>query len=123
MHWRGSWSNHFISWGDGEHPSPQSTMAPTEFPARYVQLRIELVYAAAVAEDRGIAYSRSNAFVTQSFMTNWRVWRPGPDRVSPGVTLQHAVTGSSAATRPRRLWRSQFSAERTIGVLKLVAEK
>jgi len=31
-----AWRNHFISWGDGDKPSPQSTMSATEFPARYI---------------------------------------------------------------------------------------
>ena len=122
-----AWRNHFISWGDGEHPSPQSTMAPTEFPARYVpNYALNWSMQPLWLKTGALRAPGSNvyAFVTQSFIDEL-AHAAGKDPMEFRLALLSNTPLPAPAPPPGRggFGGPEFSAERTIGVLKLVAEK
>jgi isoquinoline 1-oxidoreductase beta subunit len=122
-----AWNNHFISWGDGEHPSPQATMAPNEFPARYVpNYALNWSMQPLWLKTGALRAPGSNvyAFVTQSFIDEL-AHAAGKDPIEFRLAMLSNTPLPAPAPPPGRggFGGPEFSAERTIGVLKLVAEK
>jgi isoquinoline 1-oxidoreductase subunit beta len=121
------WNNHFISWGDGDKPAPSSTMGASEFPARYIpnyalhntNQRLWLKTGALRAPGSNVY-----AFVIQSFIDEL-AHAAGKDPVQFRLDLLSNTPLPAPAPRPGGggFGGPEFSAERTIGVLKLVAEK
>jgi isoquinoline 1-oxidoreductase subunit beta len=121
------WNNHFISWGDGDKPAPSSTMGASEFPARYVpNYALHNTNQPLWLKTGALRAPGSNvyAFVIQSFIDEL-AHAAGKDPVQFRLDLLSNTPLPAPAPRPGGggFGGPEFSAERTIGVLKLVAEK
>jgi len=122
-----AWQNHFVSWGDGDRPSPQTTMQPTEFPARYVPN-----YALATSlqplwlKTGALRAPGSNvyAFVIQSFLDEL-AHAAGKDPVEFRLALLSNTPLPAPPPPPGGggFGGPGFSAQRASGVVKLAAEK
>src|ERR1700689_4633281 len=121
-----AWQNHFVSWGDGDRPSPQTTMQPTEFPARFIpnyalhNSNQPLWLKTGALRAPG---SNAYAFVIQSFIDEL-AHAAGKDPVqfrmdllNAGGALPAAAPGGRGGPAPG------MNAERMKGVLQLVADK
>lgn len=122
-----AWRNHFISWGDGQKPAPSSTMSPTEFPARYVPNYALLNTNQPLWLKTGALRapgSNAYAFVIQSFIDEL-AHAAGKDPIEFRLALLETTPLPAPPPRPGGggFGGPEFSAERTRGVLKLVAEK
>lgn len=122
-----AWRNHFISWGDAEHPAPSSTMSSTEFPARYVpNYALYNTNQLLWLKTGALRAPGSNvyAFVIQSFIDEL-AHAAGKDPLQFRLELLQNTPLPAPAPRPGGggFGGPEFSAERTTGVLKLVAEK
>ncbi len=121
------WRNHFISWGDGDKPAPSSTMTPTEFPARYIpNYALHNTNQPLWLKTGALRAPGSNvyAFVIQSFIDEL-AHAAGKDPLEFRLALLSNTPLPAPAPAPGRggFGGPEFSAERTSGVLKLVAEK
>ncbi len=122
-----AWRNHFISWGDGKRAAPSSTMSPTEFPARYIpNYALHNTNQPLWLKTGALRAPGSNvyAFVTQSFIDEL-AHAAGKDPLEFRLAL---LAGKPLPAPPPPpggggFGGPPFSAERTTGVLKLVAEK
>jgi isoquinoline 1-oxidoreductase beta subunit len=122
-----AWSNHFISWGDGERPAPSSTMSSTEFPARYVpNYALHNTNQPLWLKTGALRAPGSNvyAFVIQSFIDEL-AHAAGKDPMEFRMALLSGAPLPAPAPPPGGggFGGPPFSAERTKGVLQLVAEK
>jgi isoquinoline 1-oxidoreductase beta subunit len=122
-----AWNNHFISWGDGDRPAPSSTMGATEFPARYVpNYALHNTNQPLWLKTGALRAPGSNvyAFVIQSFIDEL-AHAAGKDPIEFRLALLSNTPLPAPAPRPGGggFGGPEFSAERTIGVLKLAAEK
>jgi isoquinoline 1-oxidoreductase subunit beta len=122
-----AWSNHFISWGDGDKPAPSSTMGATEFPARFIpNYALHNTNQPLWLKTGALRAPGSNvyAFVIQSFIDEL-AHAAGKDPVQFRLDLLSNTPLPAPAPRPGGggFGGPEFSAERTKGVLKLVAEK
>jgi isoquinoline 1-oxidoreductase beta subunit len=122
-----AWRNHFISWGDGDKPAPSSTMSATEFPARYVpNYALHNTNQPLWLKTGALRAPGSNAyaFVIQSFIDEL-AHAAGKDPVEFRMALLSNTPLPAPAPAPGRggFGGPDFSAERTKGVLQLVAEK
>jgi isoquinoline 1-oxidoreductase subunit beta len=122
-----AWRNHFISWGEGDHSAQSSTMSATEFPARYVpnyalhtSLQPLWLKTGALRAPGSNAY----AFVIQSFIDEL-AHAAGKDPVEFRLALLETKPLPAPAPPPGGggFGGPDFSAERTRGVVQLVAEK
>jgi len=122
-----AWRNHFISWGDGKREASSSTMSPTEFPARYIpNYALHNTNQPLWLKTGALRAPGSNvyAFVTQSFIDEL-AHAAGKDPLEFRLAL---LAGKPLPAPPPPpggggFGGPPFSAERTTGVLKLVAEK
>jgi len=122
-----AWQNHFVSWGEGDKPSPQSTMSPTEFPARFVpNYALHWSTQPLWLKTGALRAPGSNvyAFVIQSFIDEL-AHAAGKDPLEFRLALLSNTPLPAPPPPPGRggFGGPEFSAERTQGVLKLVAEK
>jgi isoquinoline 1-oxidoreductase subunit beta len=122
-----SWQNHFVSWGDGDRPSPQTTMSPTEFPARYVpNYALHNSNQPLWLKTGALRAPGSNvyAFVIQSFIDEL-AHAAGKDPVEFRLALLSNTPLPAPAPPPGGggFGGPGFSAERSSGVVQLVAEK
>jgi isoquinoline 1-oxidoreductase subunit beta len=122
-----AWRNHFVSWGDGDKPAPSSTMSPTEFPARYVpNYALHNTNQPLWLKTGALRAPGSNAyaFVIQSFIDEL-AHAAGKDPLEFRLALLSSTPIPAPAPAPGRggFGGPEFSAERTSGVLKLVADK
>jgi isoquinoline 1-oxidoreductase subunit beta len=122
-----AWNNHFISWGDGDRPAPSSTMGATEFPARYIpNYALHNTNQPLWLKTGALRAPGSNvyAFVIQSFIDEL-AHAAGKDPVQFRLDLLSNTPLPAPAPRPGGggFGGPEFSAERTIGVVKLAAEK
>jgi len=122
-----AWRNHFISWGDADHPAPSSTMSATEFPARYIpNYALYNTNQPLWLKTGALRAPGSNvyAFVIQSFIDEL-AHAAGKDPLQFRLELLQNTPLPAPPPRPGRggFGGPEFSAERTTGVLKLVAEK
>jgi isoquinoline 1-oxidoreductase subunit beta len=122
-----AWNNHFVSWGDGDRPAPSSTMSPTEFPARYVpNYALHNTNQPLWLKTGALRAPGSNAyaFVIQSFIDEL-AHAAGKDPVEFRLALLSGTPLPAPAPAPGRggFGGPEFSAERTKGVVQLVAEK
>jgi isoquinoline 1-oxidoreductase subunit beta len=105
-----AWQNHFISWGDGDRPAPSlhNTNQPLWLKTGALRAPGSNVY----------------AFVIQSFIDEL-AHAAGKDPVQFRLDLLSNTPLPAPAPRPGGggFGGPEFSAERTTGVLKLVAEK
>jgi len=122
-----AWRNHFISWGEGDKPAPSSTMSSTEFPARYVPNYA--LYASVQPlwlKTGALRAPGSNvyAFVIQSFIDEL-AHAAGKDPLEFRLALLSNTPLPAPPPPPGRggFGGPEFNAQRTAGVLKLVAEK
>jgi isoquinoline 1-oxidoreductase subunit beta len=121
------WRNHFVSWGDGDRPSPQSTMGATEFPARYIpNYALDWSTQPLWLKTGALRAPGSNvyAFVIQSFIDEL-AHAAGKDPVEFRLALLENKPLPAPAPPPGGggFGGPEFSAERTRGVLQLAAEK
>jgi isoquinoline 1-oxidoreductase beta subunit len=121
------WRNHFISWGDGDRPSPQSTMSATEFPARYISnYALHWSTQPLWLKTGALRAPGSNvyAFVTQSFIDEL-AHAAGKDPIEFRLALLENKPLAAPPPPPGGggFGGPEFSAERTRGVLQLAAEK
>jgi isoquinoline 1-oxidoreductase subunit beta len=122
-----AWNNHFISWGDGDKPAPSSTMGATEFPARFIpNYALHNTNQPLWLKTGALRAPGSNvyAFVIQSFLDEL-AHAAGKDPIEFRLALLSNTPLPAPAPRPGGggFGGPEFSAERTIGVLKLAAEK
>jgi len=122
-----AWRNHFVSWGDGDRPSPQSTMGATEFPARYIpNYALDWSTQPLWLKTGALRAPGSNvyAFVTQSFIDEL-AHAAGKDPIEFRLALLESKPLPAPAPPPGGggFGGPEFSAERTRGVLQLAAEK
>ena len=122
-----AWNNHFISWGDGDRPAPSSTMGASEFPARYIpNYALHNTNQPLWLKTGALRAPGSNvyAFVIQSFIDEL-AHAAGKDPVQFRLDLLSNTPLPAPAPRPGGggFGGPEFSAERTIGVVKLAAEK
>jgi len=122
-----AWRNHFISWGDGDKPAPSSTMSATEFPARYIpNYALHNTNQPLWLKTGALRAPGSNAyaFVIQSFIDEL-AHAAGKDPLEFRMALLSNTPLPAPAPPPGRggFGGPEFSAERTKGVLQLVAEK
>jgi isoquinoline 1-oxidoreductase subunit beta len=122
-----AWRNHFISWGDGDRPAPSSTMGATEFPARFIpNYALHNTNQPLWLKTGALRAPGSNvyAFVIQSFIDEL-AHAAGKDPIEFRLALLSGTQLPAPAPRPGGggFGGPEFSAERTIGVLKLAAEK
>ncbi len=122
-----AWRNHFVSWGDGDKPAPSSTMGSTEFPARYIPNYALLNTNQPLWLKTGALRAPGSnvyAFVIQSFIDEL-AHAAGKDPVQFRLDLLSNTPLPAPAPRPGGggFGGPEFSAERTMGVVKLVAEK
>jgi isoquinoline 1-oxidoreductase subunit beta len=122
-----AWRNHFISWGDGKKEASASTMSPTEFPARYVpNYALHASVQPLWLKTGALRAPGSNvyAFVIQSFIDEL-AHAAGKDPLEFRLELLSNTPLPAPAPPPGRggFGGPEFSAERTKGVLNLVAEK
>lgn len=122
-----AWRNHFVSWGDGEKPAPSSTMSSTEFPARYIPNYTLLNSNQLLWLKTGALRAPGSnvyAFVIQSFIDEL-AHAAGKDPIQFRLELLSNTPLPAPPPAPGRggFGGPEFSAERTTGVLKLVAEK
>jgi isoquinoline 1-oxidoreductase beta subunit len=122
-----AWQNHFVSWGDGDRPSPQTTMQPTEFPARYIpNYALQTSLQPLWLKTGALRAPGSNvyAFVIQSFLDEL-AHAAGKDPLEFRLALLSNTPLPAPAPPPGRggFGGPEFSAQRTMGVLKLAAEK
>src|ERR1700722_10513431 len=122
-----AWNNHFISWGDGDRPAPSSTMGATEFPARYIpNYALHNTNQPLWLKTGALRAPGSNvyAFVIQSFIDEL-AHAAGKDPIEFRLALLSNTPLPAPAPRPGGggFGGPEFSAERTMGVLKLAAEK
>ena len=119
------WRNHFVSWGDGDKPSPSSTMGATEFPARYIpNYALHNTNQPLWLKTGALRAPGSNvyAFVTQSFIDEL-AHAAGKDPVEFRLALLENKPLPAPPPSPGGFGGPEFNAERTRGVLQLVAEK
>jgi isoquinoline 1-oxidoreductase subunit beta len=121
------WRNHFISWGDGDKPAPSSTMTPSEFPARYIpNYALHNTNQPLWLKTGALRAPGSNvyAWVIQSFIDEL-AHAAGKDPLEFRLALLSTPPLPAPAPPPGGggFGGPGFSAERTTGVLKLVAEK
>jgi isoquinoline 1-oxidoreductase beta subunit len=122
-----AWRNHFVSWGDGDHPSPQSTMGAAEFPARYIpNYALDWSTQPLWLKTGALRAPGSNvyAFVTQSFIDEL-AHAAGKDPIEFRLALLENKPLPAPAPPPGGggFGGPEFNAERTRGVLQLAAEK
>ncbi|HEX5228499.1 MAG TPA: molybdopterin cofactor-binding domain-containing protein [Bryobacteraceae bacterium] len=122
-----AWNNHFVSWGDGDKPAPSSTMSATEFPARYIKnYALHSSNQPLWLKTGALRAPGSNAyaFVIQSFIDEL-AHAAGKDPLEFRMALLSNTPLPAPAPAPGRggFGGPEFSAERTKGVLQLVAEK
>src|SRR3984957_3739724 len=122
-----AWNNHFISWGDGAPPAPSSPMGAPEFPARYIpNYALHNTNQPLWLKTGALRAPGSNvyAFVIQSFIDEL-AHAAGKDPVQFRLDLLSNTPLPAPAPRPGGggFGGPEFSAERTIGVVKLAAEK
>src|ERR1700721_3967565 len=122
-----AWQNHFVSWGDGDRPSPQTTMQPTEFPARFIpNYALHTSLQPLWLKTGALRAPGSNvyAFVIQSFIDEL-AHAAGKDPVQFRLDLLSNTPLPAPAPRPGGggFGGPEFSAERTIGAVNLAAEK
>lgn len=122
-----AWNNHFISWGDGDKPAPSSTMSATEFPARYIpNYALHNTNQPLWLKTGALRAPGSNAyaFVIQSFIDEL-AHAAGKDPLEFRMALLSNTPIPAPAPPPGGggFGGPPFSAERTKGVLQLVAEK
>jgi isoquinoline 1-oxidoreductase beta subunit len=122
-----AWRNHFVSWGDGDRPSPQTTMSPTEWPARFIpNYALHNSNQPLWLKTGALRAPGSNvyAFVTQSFIDEL-AHAAGKDPLQFRLDLLAGTPLPNPAPPPGGggFGGPGFSAERTSGVLQLVAEK
>ncbi len=122
-----AWQNHFISWGDGDKPAPSSTMGATEFPARYIpNYALHNTNQPLWLKTGALRAPGSNvyAFVIQSFIDEL-AHAAGKDPVQFRLDLLSNTPLPAPAPPPGGggFGGPGFSAERTRGVVQLVAEK
>jgi isoquinoline 1-oxidoreductase beta subunit len=107
------WSNHFVSYGEGERVAQASAMGPTEFPQGFVPnyaLHTSLQQLGIKTGSYRAPGSNAFAFVIQSFLDEM-AHAAGKDPVQFRLDLLDSAHGSA------------MNAERMKGVVKLVAEK
>jgi len=122
-----AWQNHFVSWGDGDKPAPSSTMGATEFPARYIpNYALHNTNQPLWLKTGALRAPGSNvyAFVIQSFIDEL-AHAAGKDPVQFRLDLLSNTPLPAPAPPPGGggFGGPGFSAERTRGVVQLVAEK
>ncbi|HTC34421.1 MAG TPA: molybdopterin cofactor-binding domain-containing protein [Bryobacteraceae bacterium] len=122
-----AWQNHFVSWGDGDKPAPSSTMGATEFPARYIpNYALHNTNQPLWLKTGALRAPGSNvyAFVIQSFIDEL-AHAAGKDPVQFRLDLLSNTPLPAPAPPPGGggFGGPAFSAERTRGVVQLVAEK
>jgi len=122
-----AWNNHFVSWGDGDKPAPSSTMGAGEFPARFIpNYALHTTNQPLWLKTGALRAPGSNvyAFVIQSFIDEL-AHAAGKDPIEFRLALLSNTPLPAPAPRPGGggFGGPDFSAERTIGVLKLAAEK
>jgi isoquinoline 1-oxidoreductase beta subunit len=122
-----AWNNHFVSWGDGDKPAPSSTMGAGEFPARFIpNYALHNTNQPLWLKTGALRAPGSNvyAFVIQSFIDEL-AHAAGKDPIEFRLALLSSTPLPAPAPRPGGggFGGPEFSAERTIGVLKLAAEK
>ncbi len=122
-----AWQNHFVSWGDGDKPAPSSTMGATEFPARYIpNYALHNTNQPLWLKTGALRAPGSNvyAFVIQSFIDEL-AHAAGKDPVEFRLALLSNTPLPAPAPPPGGggFGGPGFSAERTRGVVQLVAEK
>jgi isoquinoline 1-oxidoreductase beta subunit len=122
-----AWRNHFVSWGDGDRPAPSSTMGATEFPARFIpNYALHTSNQPLWLKTGALRAPGSNvyAFVTQSFIDEL-AHAAGKDPLQFRLDLLASTPLPNPAPAPGGggFGGPGFSAERTTGVLQLVAEK
>jgi isoquinoline 1-oxidoreductase subunit beta len=122
-----AWQNHFVSWGDGDKAAPSSTMGATEFPARYIpNYALHNTNQPLWLKTGALRAPGSNvyAFVIQSFIDEL-AHAAGKDPMEFRMALLSNTPLPAPAPPPGGggFGGPGFSAERTRGVLQLVAEK
>jgi isoquinoline 1-oxidoreductase beta subunit len=119
-----AWRNHFVTWGDGDRPAPQSTMSPTEFPARWVpNYSLHTSVQPLWLKTGALRAPGSNvyAFVTQSFLDEL-AHAAGKDPIEFRMALLNS-TPLPAKASAGPFAGPDFNAGRMKGVLELVAGK
>ncbi|MBV9769655.1 MAG: xanthine dehydrogenase family protein molybdopterin-binding subunit [Bryobacterales bacterium] len=119
-----AWNDHFISWGDGEHPAPTSTISATEFPARYISnYQLSWSMQPLWLKTGALRAPGSNvyAFVIQSFIDEM-AHAAGKDPVEFRLALL-SNPPLRAPAAPSGPGGPEFDAGRMRGVLQLAAEK
>jgi len=127
-----AWTNHFISYGEGERTVSAGAMGPTEFPQRFVPnyaLHMSVQPLAIRTGSLRAPSSNAFAFVIQSFIDEL-AHAAGKDPVEFRMAMLNTPPPPAPATPPAggRGGRGGFAApgmnaERMKGVLQLVAEK
>lgn len=108
-----AWANHFVTFGEGEATARSAGMAPTEFPAQFLdnyKLDVSMMPLGVPTGPLRAPGSNAIAFVVQSFIDE----------------LAHAGGVDPVEMRLRLLAQSSggaFDAERMAGVVRLAAEK
>ncbi len=132
-----AWSNHFVSFGEGEHYAPSASIAPTEFPSGFVPnfamyssvMPLQLKTGALRAPG-----ANAQAFVFQSFIDEL-AHAAGKDPVEfrRELLVQPGKTKVAAAAKPKvenepsptnkGAEHQSYDVERMRGVLELAVEK
>lgn len=132
-----AWSNHFVSFGDGENFSPSAAIAPTEFPSGFVPnfsiassvMPLQLKTGALRAPG-----ANSQAFVFQSFLDEL-AHAAGKDPLqfrldllaAPGKAIVAAAAKPKVENEPSNTktgaQQQAYNADRMRGVLEYVAAK
>lgn len=132
-----AWSNHFVSFGEGDKFSPSASIAPTEFPSGFVPnfamyssvMPLEIKTGALRAPG-----ANSQSFVMQSFIDEL-AHAAGQDPVQfrlalldmPGSNLVHGAAKPKVENEPAHTRsgaeHQAYDVDRMRGVLQLAAEK
>jgi isoquinoline 1-oxidoreductase beta subunit len=122
-----AWRNHFVSWGDGDKPSPQSTMSATEFPARYIpNYALHWSTQPLWLKTGALRAPGSNvyAFVIQSFIDELaHAADKDPLEFRLALLNNEPLPAPPPPQGGGGFGGPQFSAERTRSVLQLVGQK
>jgi isoquinoline 1-oxidoreductase subunit beta len=122
-----AWRNHFVTWGDGDRPSPQSTMSPTEFPARFVpNFELHTSVQPLWLKTGALRAPGSNvyAFVIQSFIDELaHAAGKDPLEFRLGLIDTPPLTSGKPDEPIPGLRLPELDPKRVRGVLRLVAEK
>lgn len=114
-----AWANHFVTFGEGEATARSAGMAPTEFPARFIdnyRLDVSMMPLGVPTGPLRAPGSNAIAFVVQSFIDEL-AHAGGVDPVEMRLRLlgDHGLMGEDG--------RSGYDAARMAAVVRLAAEK